>query len=480
MTRFEASLKKTGEVGYVQEVMQSVARVEGLPGVKLGEVLVGETGGEGQVVGMGRDTIEVLWWSRVGLRVGMKLSRTGEALSVAVGEEILGQSLDGLGRWMTGDQSKAVYRYRVDVAPPGLGKRARISQPLMTGVSLVDLLVPLGRGQRELIMGDRKTGKSQLVWQTMVTAARGGTICVYAAIGIKKVEIKRLEEIAVEQKVKDKMVVVAAASQEAPGVIFITPYVAMTVAEYFRDTGRDVLLVLDDMSTHARFYRELSLLSRRFPGRDSYPGDIFHIHSKLLERAGNFKVGDVEASITALPVIETVQGDMTGYIQTNLMSMTDGHVYFDAETYFAGRRPAVDPFVSVTRIGYQTRGRLQHELNRELMTVLSAYEKTRGYMRFGVELGESSRQILALGEKVWQFFDQPQMSIVAGELQLILVAMIWAGLWNGKSVGRYLDWWQKTPSARQLVLEVAKSDSFSGLIAKVRENAGELTLKEEK
>jgi len=455
----------------VQEVMLSVARVEGLPGVRLGEVVVGESGGEGQVAGIGRETVEVLWFSRGGLRAGMKVARTGKSLSVAVGGAVLGQSLDGLGKWMTGDETKSESRYKVDVVPPGLGKRAKVTRPLMTGVSLVDLLVPLGRGQRELVMGDRKTGKSQMVWQTILTQIQKGTVCVYAAIGLKKVEIKRLEELAVEQKIKEKMVIVAAASQEAPGVIFMTPYTAMAVAEYFRDAGRDVLLVLDDMSTHARFYRELSLLSRKFPGRDSYPGDIFHVHSKLFERAGNFKVGEGEASITALPVIETVQGDMTGYIQTNLMSMTDGHVYFDAETYFAGRRPAIDPFVSVTRVGYQTRGNLEHEVNRELMTVLSAFEKTQGYLRFGVELGETSRQVLALGEKVWQFFDQPQMSVVPEELQLVLVAMIWAGLWNGREVGKYLEWWQKSPGAKQLVSGMITSGSFSGLIAKVRENA---------
>ncbi|TSC86753.1 MAG: F-type H+-transporting ATPase subunit alpha [Microgenomates group bacterium Gr01-1014_16] len=478
MNRFEQSLKKTKEVGYVQEVVLSIARVEGLPGVRLGEVVVGESGGEGQVASIGKETVEVLWFSRGGLRVGMKMARTGEALTVAVDEMVLGQSLDGLGRWMTGDESRARFRYKVDVVPPGLRSRARVARSLMSGVSLVDLLVPIGRGQRELIMGDRKTGKSQIVWQTILTQAKEGTICVYAAIGLKKLEIKKLEEKAESEGVKDRMVVVAAASQQAPGEIFMTPYTAMTVAEYFRDCGRDVLLILDDMSTHARFYRELSLLARKFPGRDSYPGDIFHVHSKLLERAGNFKVGNREASITALPIIETVQGDMTGYIQTNLMSMTDGHIYFDADAFFTGRRPAIDPFVSVTRVGYQTRNALHRSVNRELMAVLSAYEKTQGYLRFGVELGEASRQILVLGEKVWQFFDQPHISSIDGDLQLVMVAMIWAGLWNGRGVGRYVEWWQKTPGAKELVTEAARSETFSALVAKVREKSDLMVIKE--
>ncbi|MBI2008710.1 F0F1 ATP synthase subunit alpha [Candidatus Amesbacteria bacterium] len=466
MTRFEECLKRTSEVGYVQEVVLSIARVEGLPGVRLGEVVVGETGGEGQVASIGREMVEVLWWSRGGLRAGMKVARTGETLTVAVGEGILGQSLDGLGRWMTGDEAGAKLRYRVDVVAPGLGRRARVSRPFLTGVALVDLLVPLGCGQRELVMGDRKTGKSQMVWQTILTQARAGTICVYAAIGLRKVEIKKFEEMVEKAGVRDKMVVVAAASQEAPGAIFVAPFTAMTVAEYFRDTGRDVLLVLDDMLTHARFYRELSLLARKFPGRDSYPGDIFHIHSRLLERAGNFKVREgKEAAITALPIIETVQGDMTGYIQTNLMSMTDGHIYFDANAFFAGRRPAIDPFISVTRVGYQTRNKLFHEVNRELVTVLSAYEKAQGYLKFGVELGESLQQVLTRGGEVWHFFEQPQMSSIGGDLQLVLVAMIWAGLWDGKETGKEVDWWRETPGA---VAEAAQSESFSGLVAKVR------------
>ena len=212
----------------------------------------------------------------------------------------------------------------------------------------------------------------------------------------------------------------------------------MTIAEYFRDQGKDVVVVLDDMSTQARFYRELSLLSRKFPGRESYPGDIFFVHSRLLERAGNFRVGDKEVSITCLPVVETIQSDITGYIPTNLMSMTDGHIYFDGDLFFRGRRPAINPFLSVTRVGHQTQAGLAREAGRVLLDLLNSYEKTQGFLRFGTELGENSRQILAMGDRVLKFFDQPQFSVMPLNLQIVLLALLMAGLWSGKDVEKLM------------------------------------------
>jgi F0F1-type ATP synthase alpha subunit len=205
----------------------------------------------------------------------------------------------------------------------------------------------------------------------------------------------------------------------------------MAMAESFRDQGKDVLVVLDDMTTHAKFYRELSLLSRKFPGRDSYPGDIFHVNSKLVERAGNFNVGDKEVAITCLPIAEVVGSDLTGYIQTNLMSMTDGHILFDSALYAAGRRPAVNSFLSVTRVGHQTQDKLRRDINQKLFDLLNDYERTQSFLRFGAELGENSRQILATGEKVIKFFDQPLHNPVPLNLAIILLALLWSGSWDG-------------------------------------------------
>ena len=239
-------------------------------------------------------------------------------------------------------------------------------RPMFTGMTLVDLMIPLGRGQRELVLGDRKTGKTQFLLQAALAQASVGTVCVYACIGKKKAEILRVKEFFAKEGILDKTVIVASSSQDSTGEIFTCPYTAMAVAEFFRDRGQDTLVLLDDMTTHAKFYREMSLLLRKFPGRDSYPGDIFHIHSKLLERSGNFVIkkdgNEMDVAITCLPAAETIQGDLTGYIQTNLMSMTDGHIYFDNELFFKGRRPAINPFISVTRVGYQTQTSLRKEM----------------------------------------------------------------------------------------------------------------------
>ncbi len=301
-------------------------------------------------------------------------------------------------------------------------------------------MVPLGKGQRELIIGDRKTGKSYFLMQAILSQAAAGVVCIYAAVGKKRAEIMRTVDFFLERKVMDRVVVVAASSQDGPGEIFLCPYTAMAIAEYFRDLGRDVLVVLDDMSTHAKFYRQLSLISRKFPGRDSYPGDVFHIHSKLLERSGNFVTDSGKvSSITCLPAVETVQGDITGYIPTNLMSMTDGHIYVDNELFFKGRRPAINPFVSVTRVGYQTQSKLRRDASRVLYELLNNYEKTQSFLRFGAELGENSRQILALGEKVLLFFDQPYYLVVPENMQIILLAGLMSGVWDGAGTQKWVD-----------------------------------------
>jgi F-type H+/Na+-transporting ATPase subunit alpha len=249
----------------------------------------------------------------------------------------------------------------------------------------------------------------------------------------------------------------------------------MSIAEYFRDKGRDVLVIFDDMTSHAQFYRELSLISGRFPGRDSYPGDIFHIHSRLLERGGNFAVGDKEVSITCLPIAETVQGDITGYIPTNLMSMTDGHVFFDGELFFKGRRPAINPFVSVTRVGHQTQTGLAREAGRVLLDLLSGYERTQSFLKFGAELGESSRQILTMGDRVLAFFDQSTTRIVPYNLQLVMLAMLISGMWNGKNLVKMLEAAEKDPSVLELVdAMVTPSENMNKLMDQVRKNSERL------
>lgn len=468
MEDFNKYLEQTGETGYVEEMSQSIAQVSGLPGAKLSEIVIFEEGEKGQVVGLGIDRVEVLVLARLGVKVGARVVRTGGPLKVAVGEAVMGRIMDALGNWVGGGREKIPQdQWRsIDVVPSGIAARKKISRPLETGISLVDLLIPLGRGQRELVMGDRKTGKTNFVLQTILTQSRLGTVCVYAAIGKKNTEIMQAERFFAKTGVVKNLVIVASSSHDTVGEIWLTPYTAMTVAEYFRDNGRDVLLVLDDMTAHAKFYRELSLTARRFPGRESYPGDIFYIHSKLLERAGNFIAKEGEAAITCLPVVDTVQGDMTGYIQTNLMSMTDGHIFFDSDLYFSGQRPAINPFVSVTRVGYQTQSHIRRMLGREIVKRLNDYEKTQSFVRFGAELGEAARQVLTMGEHLLRLFKQPTQLTVAADIQIVAAAMVLSSLWDGSEVEAIQEKYDKDETLRRETRDaIDKATTTEQLIA---------------
>jgi F-type H+-transporting ATPase subunit alpha len=323
---------------------------------------------------------------------------------------------------------------QIDRPPEDISARKRISRTFDTGISLVDIMITLGKGQRELVIGDRKTGKTNFLFQTLVTQARQGAICIYAAIGKKRLDIKEAEEYFRKQNILDRTIILAATSDDPASVIYIAPYAAMTLAEYFRDQGQDVVLVLDDLYTHAKFYREISLLGRRFPARNSYPADIFYTHARLLERAGNFIMSDgSERAITCLPVAETIQGDVSGYIQTNLMSMTDGHIYFDIDSFTQGRRPAVNPFLSVSRVGRQTQTKLKRSISREVLSFLTLHARMERFSHFGAEVTPTIRDTLSTGDRILHYFDQEPNTILDSELQLFLFTILWFGYWNSKN-----------------------------------------------
>lgn len=470
---FETYLNQSGEVGFAVRVIQSIVVVEGLPGAKIEEMVIFETGQLGKITGLNGNEIEVLVFDRKLVHAGIKVTRLQKQMTVPVGEGILGKTIDVLGRIVKGKQvnTEDWEQRAADSNPWELAKRHKIDQPLVTGVTLVDMLVPLGKGQRELIAGDRKTGKSSLLLQALLSQAKTGSVCVYAAVGKKRTDILKVEEFLTQMGILEKSVVVAAASQDSAGVIYQCPYTAMAVAEYFRDKGQDVIIVLDDMTTHAKFYRELSLLSRKFPGRDSYPGDIFHIHSKLMERAGSFWVNGKEVTITCLPVVETIQGDITGYIQTNMMSMTDGHIYFDSDLFFRGRRPAINPYISVTRVGRQTQTKLRRDAGRMVLDLLNSYERTQGFLRFGAELGENSRQILMIGDRILGFFDQPMYTVVPLNVQLYMLAQLLSGGSRGQKTQEAVDKYLKDPAYRSKVDQtVEKCEAMSKLIEESRKD----------
>ncbi len=426
-SQFNQNLQKTGEYGVVYQVSHPVVFIDGLPKVKAHEVIIFESGQKGEVSSINKGKVEARIFSYEPVKVGTKVTRTNRTLSVPVGKELLGQAINPLGEPLDINKTFVHPReYRpLESSPIGISGRAKITKQLLTGVTFIDILLPLGQGQRELIIGDRKTGKTSVIMTAIKKQAYEGVICIYVAIAKKKSDIKKMQEFFIQEKINDKIIIVATSSYDSPSLIYQTPYTAMAIAEYFRDLKIDTLVILDDLSTHAKFYRELSLLSRRFPGRDSYPGDIFFVHSSLLERAGNFKhpTGG-EVSISCLPVVEIVEGDFTGYISTNVMGITDGHVYLDSNIYYQGLRPAINLPLSVTRVGRQTLDTLSREINSYLVAFLTSYEKLQNLSHFGQELTDDVKKNLHLGELVYAFLNQPYQLTVPKPVQMIILSML--------------------------------------------------------
>lgn len=477
---FDTYLEMVGEVGFVEKVVSpAVVYLKGLPGARSEEVVLFESGEIGMVMMLEESYVEVLRFSREPVRVGTRVVRTGNLFDVPVGEELLGSIINPLGYSLDEVMPKKLptTRRAIEVMAPGINARARIMRPCETGVTLIDLMLPLGCGQRELLLGDQKSGKSMVLMRSLLTQVMQGSVGIYALIGKSKLAIHQVSETLTRMGIADKVVMVVSSADDSAGMVFITPYAAMSIAEYFRDKGRDVFLVLDDLSVHAKAYREISLLAKRFPGRNAYPGDMFYAHARLLERAGNFKIGSRECAITCLPVVEAVQGDITGYIQTNVMSMTDGHLFFDRRLFAQGRRPAIDPFISVTRVGHQTQSPLKQEIGRSLLMFLSDARKMHLFASFGAELSEHIRSTLEREEKIMVLFDQTSYDTVPPAVQIFLFGLIWGDAMREKTkdeVRTYIGNLVAQYAANGYVREridgiVSGSGNIAALLTRIRE-----------
>lgn len=476
MKDFNYYLNSIEEIGYVERTTNAIIYASGLPGAKPEELVLFDDQKLGQVLSLSPDFIEVLIFSKYPPKLGTRVARTNEFLQMPAGRELLGNIIDPLGNFLeTSHPIKNRLELRpIHITPSGILTRKTITKQMDTGVAIVDLVLPLGQGQRELIIGDRKTGKTNFLLQSVITQAKKKNICIYAVIGKKKIEIKALKEFFAANDILKRVIIIASGSESPAGIIYLTPYSAMAVAEYFRDEGYDVLLVLDDLSTHAKFYREISLLGKRFPGRNSYPGDIFYTHARLLERAGNFTTPKGEKSITCFPVVETVQGDLSGYIQTNLMSMTDGHLYFDSDLFYKGRRPAINPFLSVTRVGRQTQSNVKREINREILSFLTLYEKMQNFTHFGAELNESTKITLAVGERITRFFEQHPSTTVPVNIQIFLFCILWNIIVRRSSSEKKYDlekiikaYESDSQIRKQIDAIIQKASSFNGLLGTI-------------
>ncbi len=468
---FEYCLEKVKDVGIVEEVKGSLVFVSGFKKASVGEGVTFETGEHGEIISLNRELTEILIFSRNPINSGVRVARTGDQLSVTVGEGLLGHIVNALGYTLDSkrqDSIKSELR-RVEAAAGDISGRKRVDGFLETGVSVVDLAVPLGLGQRELVIGDRKTGKTSFLLQTVLSQARKERVCVYALVGKRKSEVIEVRNFLKKNKVMDYSIIVAAFADDSPGEIYMAPFTAMTIAEYFRDAGVDSLVVIDDLTTHAKYWREISLVGGRFPGRESYPGDIFYLHSKLLERAGNFKVDGKDASISCLPVAEAPAGDITGYIQTNLMSMTDGHIFFDSELFFKGYRPAVNIFLSVTRVGKQTQPPLFRDMGKEILTLLKRNEEMERFLRFGPEVTPMAAKILRQGQRLYSFFNQmPQVSVPVN-LSAVLTALIRSDDWDGKNAEVFSKAYAEEPRYKMLVDGlVSRAEGFEKFVKDVQ------------
>lgn len=435
MKTFQHYLTTSEEVGFVEGSNNAIVYATGLPQATLQEIVMFESGEFGVVISLSRDQVEVLLLSKYAIKAGTRVTRTGVKQEVPVGFELLGQTINLFGQPLEVGKSIEPPKISrpIDIDPSGINTRKRISSPFETGVTMVDMLVPLGKGQRQLVIGNRKTGKTSFLYQTIAKQARLGTICIYAGIGRKKIDIKKIENYFKAAGIIDNTVIIASSPEDSSGITYLTPFAAMTLAEYYRDEGHDVLLVLDDLFTHAKVYREIMLIGRRFPGRNAYPADIFYTHARLLERAGNFTLANgSEHSITCLPVVESVEGDIAGYIQTNLMSMTDGHIYFDVDMFGRGNRPAINPFLSVSRVGRQTQTPLRLTLHRELTSFLTLHQRLENFSHFTAEAGAGIKKTIAVADRIFTFFNQAASEVKTLDLQIVIFGLIWIDTWQDK------------------------------------------------
>lgn len=472
---YDLYLKQIPEIGFVTGLFHSIVVVDGLPGAHVNEIVVFKSGAIGYVFSLFPEKVEILILKPTEIAVGESLVRTGKSLEISLNDSVLGKTIGPLGELVGKVSRKDEKTYLIDKKPIGILGRKSVDEFFETGVSLVDLIVPLGKGQRELVIGDRKTGKTEFLLQSAIAHAKSGGIVVYAIIGQKQSDILTRSEFFKTHGISSQSVIVASNAEDPPGLIFMTPYTACTVAEYFADKGFDVLLILDDMTSHARYYREISLLSRRFPGKDSYPGDIFYVQAKIIERAGNFTKG----SITCLPVAESVAGDLSGFIQTNLMAMTDGHLYFDSDLYNQGKRPSINSSLSVTRVGHQTQLPLMRDISRVLSNFIVSYEKMKQYKHFGAEAGEIVKDILDIGNKLDSFLNQPDYKIIPINLNVLVIGSIWANVVDNidfeKMFGSYTTDLEYKKKVDKLVTD---SPNFDVLVRNIKEDLT-LVLKKE-
>ena len=409
--------------GRVCTVGDGISRVNGLEKCMSGELLQFSNGTYGMAMNLEQDFVGcVLLGSEDGIKEGSEVKRTGKIVSVPVGEALLGRVVNALGAPIDGKGAVLTNEYRPVESPAyGIITRKSVSRPLQTGIKAIDSMIPIGRGQRELIIGDRQTGKTTIALDTIINQKGKNMICIYVAIGQKRSTVANVVDTLTKNGAMDYSIVVAATASETAPLQYIAPYAGVAMAEYFMLQGKDVLCVYDDLSKHAVAYRTMSLLLRRPTGREAYPGDVFYLHSRLLERACSLNEENGGGSITALPVIETQAGDVSAYIPTNVISITDGQMFLETELFFSGVRPAVNPGISVSRVGGSAQIKAMKKVAGSLKLLYSQYKELQSFSQFGSDLDADTKQRLEQGERIVEVLKQGKNSPVDVEKQVIII-----------------------------------------------------------
>ena len=398
------------ETGTVIMVGDGIARASGLEKCMAGELLQFDNGEYGMAQNLEENTVSiVLLGSDAGIKEGSIVKRTGKVVSVPVGDAMIGRVVNALGQPIDGAGPIETTEYRaIESRAPGIIERQPVKEPLQTGIKAIDSMIPIGRGQRELIIGDRQTGKTTIASDTIINQKGKDVICIYVAIGQKRSTVANLVQSLTEAGAMGYTIVVSATASELSPLQYIAPYSGCAMGEYFMHQGKHVLIIYDDLSKHAVAYRALSLLIRRPPGREAYPGDVFYLHSRLLERAAKLSNELGGGSLTALPIIETQAGDVSAYIPTNVISITDGQIYLQSELFFQGQRPAVDVGISVSRVGGDAQTKAMKQVAGNLRLDLASYQELAGFTQFGSDLDEATQKQLTHGARMTELLKQPR------------------------------------------------------------------------
>ncbi len=414
---------EVSETGTIISIGDGIARIHGLAGAMAGELLEFPGGVSGMVLNLEEDNVgAAILGEFAEIKEGDTVKRTGRITEVPVGDALIGRVVNAIGQPIDGKGAINTSTFsKVEIKAPGIVSRKSVHQPMATGLKAIDSMVPIGRGQRELIIGDRQTGKTAVAIDTIINQKGGDVVCIYVAIGQKRSTVAQVVSKLTEHGAMDYTIVVAATASESAPLQFIAPYTGVTMGEYFRDNKKHALIIYDDLSKQAVAYRQLSLLLRRPPGREAYPGDVFYLHSRLLERACKLSDECGAGSLTALPIIETQAGDVSAYIPTNVISITDGQIYLESDLFFSGVRPAINVGLSVSRVGGSAQTKSMKQVAGTLRLDLAQYREMAAFAQFGSDLDKATQMQLARGERLVEVLKQPQYRPIPNEKQVVII-----------------------------------------------------------